>query len=116
MMKDKIVNQYAEALNDNRKERVLNLHRIIMGLFPDATVSLKYKMPTYESDTGWTAIANQKHYVSLYTCDEHHLHSFKEKHPKIKTGKGCINFKDSDELPIEELKSVIRSAMIDNKH
>jgi len=36
---------------------------------------------------GWVAIANQKHYVSLYTCGYHHIERFKQRCPRIKTGK-----------------------------
>ncbi len=68
-------------------------------------------MPTYEAGEGWVAAANQKNCISLYTCSAEHLESFKRKHPKIKTGKGCINFKDSDDIPINDLIPVIKSAM-----
>lgn len=71
----------------------------------------KYRMPTYQYGEGWVAIANQKNYISLYTCGYHHIESFKQKHPGIKTGKGCINFKDKDSLPIQDLKAVVRHAI-----
>ena len=110
------IDQYLDEVPENRKERVLTLHRLILEHFPKAVVSMKYKMPTYELSSGWTAIANQKSYVSLYTCGAHHLETFKQKHPKIKTGKGCINFKDTDDLPLEDISAVIQSAMMDNSH
>lgn len=53
----------------------------------------------------------EKSYVTLYTCAEEHLVSFKKLHPGIKTGKGCINFRDKDPIPLEDLKSVIHSAI-----
>ncbi len=80
-------------------------------MYPSARPSMKYKMPTYELETSWIAIANQKNYISLYTCSAEHISSFKKKYPKIQTGKGCINFKDSDEIPYEYLKPVIKSAL-----
>ena len=40
-----------------------------------------------------------------------HIARFSANHPSQKTGKGCINFKDSDELPEEDLQQVIRSAL-----
>ena len=109
------VKDYFQAAPDIRKERLEQLHEMIMGLYPDAEVSMKYKMPTYQVGDGWVAIANQKHYLSVYTCGAHHLVLFKEKHPEIKTGKGCINLKPSDLLPIEDLQQVIRHAMENDK-
>jgi len=72
---------------------------------------MHYKMPTYRAGEGWVAIANQKRYVSLYTCSPWHLVAFKARHPGIKTGKGCINLRDQDPFPIDDLAAVIRHAM-----
>ena len=68
-------------------------------------------MPTYRAKDGWVALANQKNYVSLYTCGSHHLVEFKKKHPDIKTGKGCINFKETDPIPVAAMKKVITHAI-----
>ena len=68
-------------------------------------------MPTYQVGDGWVALANQKNYVSLYTCGYHHIAAFREKHPKIKTGKACINFRPGDELPLQDLKAVVKHAI-----
>ena len=80
-------------------------------MYPKAVLSMKYKMPTFTQGDGWVAVANQKNYISLYTCSAEHLEGFKMKHPKIKTGKGCINFQDRDGIPLKDLKPVIKSAM-----
>lgn len=105
------VEAYFESAQPNRKEKMLQLRGVILEHFPLAKESMAYKMPTYEFENGWVAIANQKNYVSLYTCGEMHLESFKAVHPKIKTGKGCINFKDKDVIPIDDVVPVIKSAM-----
>ena len=102
---------YLAKATDVRRERLLSIMDLIKALYPDAKESMKYKMPTYTTESGWVAVANQKSYVSLYTCAEEHLVSFKKLHPGIKTGKGCINFRDKDAIPLEDLKSVIRSAI-----
>lgn len=78
---------------------------------PNVVESMAYKMPTYRLGDGWVALANQKQYVSLYTCRAQHLVDFKLANPSIKTGKGCINFKDSDELPEESVAGVIQLAL-----
>ncbi len=105
------VRRYLAAISDDRKGVVTKLHKLIIELYPDAEVDMSYKMPTYRVKGGWVALANQKHYVSLYTCGAEHIADFKEQYPKIKTGKGCINFKRGDPVPTAALKKVIRRAM-----
>ena len=109
-MKSEVKN-YIKSVPTERSERFNTLHSLIIELYPAAVVDMSYKMPTYKVGEGWVALANQKNYISLYTCGYHHIESFKEKHQKIKTGKGCINFKDKDELPIMDIKQVIKHAI-----
>ena len=105
------LDQYLDALPKNRRARLQQIRELILAMYPDAVESMRYKMPTYEYKEGWISVGNQKHYVSLYTCMEQHILSFKASYPKIKTGKGCINFKDKDPIPLEDLKPVIQSAL-----
>lgn len=68
-------------------------------------------MPTCKNGGTWVALANQKQYISLYTCSASHLESYKQKYPQQKTGKGCINFRDSDEIHYDDPELVIRHAI-----
>jgi uncharacterized protein YdhG (YjbR/CyaY superfamily) len=107
----KEVETYLASASEQRRGRLEILHNLIIGQFPEAVVDMEYRMPTYHVANGWVAIANQKNYISLYTCGYHHIEAFKRKHPDIKTGKGCINFKDKDELPVGEIAAVVKHAI-----
>ena len=107
--------KFLEAVPTERKARMKKIHSMILGLYPDAIVDMTYKMPTYRVGEGWVALANQKQYISVYTCGYHHIESFKTKYPKIKTGKGCINFRDTDEIPISDLWDIVRPAIVHPK-
>ena len=102
---------YFESVPEFRRSRLTALHGLITTLFPEAVVGMGYRMPTYRAGEGWVAIANQKNYVSLYTCSASHITAFRDKHPRFKTGKGCINFRDSDDLPLQDLTEVIVHAI-----
>ena len=102
---------YINNIPLHRRARFLQIRQCIISLFPNAIESMKYKMPTFELDSHWIALANQKSYLSVYTCAAHHILSFKQKYPKIKTGKGCLNIKDKDEFILEDLTCVIQSAL-----
>ena len=105
------IDDYVAEIPEARRGRVMAIIDLILSLYPDATASMRYRTPTFETESGWVSVANQKSYISLYTCAEVHIAEFKAKHPEIKTGKGCINFRDSDDIPLEDLRSVISSAM-----
>lgn len=105
------VKTYFSSVPEARKSKFNALQKLILKLYPRITVDMQYRMPTYRFEDGWVAIANQKNYISLYTCGYHHIERFKDKHPEIKTGKGCINFRDKDKLPIEDISAVIKHAI-----
>jgi uncharacterized protein YdhG (YjbR/CyaY superfamily) len=108
---DSRVENYLETIPPVRRSRFDSLHRLILDLYPQAVVDMKYRMPTYQVDDGWVAVANQKNYISLYTCGYHHIEKFKAKHPDIKTGKGCINFRDKDALPLADIEDIVKHAI-----
>jgi uncharacterized protein YdhG (YjbR/CyaY superfamily) len=105
------IKAYINSIPDQRLDRFLSIHNLILKLYPDATVDMSYKMPTYRLGEGWVALANQKSYISLYTCGESHLESYKQKHPEQKTGKGCINFRMRDQIHYDDLEIVIKHAI-----
>lgn len=108
---DAEIQEYFVSVPDERRPVVEKLHHLILSMYPGAELSMKYKMLTYQVGNGWVAIANRKNYVSLYTCGYSHIAEFKEKHPKMKTGKGCINFNPSIVLPERDIERVISHAM-----
>ena len=108
---DHDVQDYLDKQPEAAGRRLREMHALIERLYRDVEVSMKCRLPTFEWNGGRVAIANQKHYVSLYTCSAEHLEEFRLAHPEIRTGKGCIHLRDSDEVPLEDLASVVRSAM-----
>lgn len=61
------VKRYLDAVPAERKSIIDKLHQLIVGLYPDASVSMTYRMPTYKVHNGWVAVATQKRYISLYS-------------------------------------------------
>lgn len=57
------------------------------------------------------ALANQKNYLSLHLIPVYMMPGLRERllaaAPKLKMGKGCLNFKRLDELPLPALAEVI---------
>lgn len=105
------IRYYINGQPEDRRVVLNHLIAMIEEHAPDAQASMRYKMPTFEREDHWIAVANQKHYISVYTCQEAHIEEFKRKHPKVKTGKGCINFTRMDGIPYNDLVSVINNAL-----
>ena len=70
---NKAVREYFIFVPDDRKGIIMKLHEIIVGLYPPAKIDMSYRMPTYKFNSAWVALANQKQYVSLYTCGQKRL-------------------------------------------
>ena len=105
------IDEYMAGVPRGRRGRMEGIIGRIRAWFPDARISMKYKMPTFETGRNWVAVGNQKYYVSLYTCSEEHIAPYIEKHPGTRCGKGCINFRDRDEIDFEDLKEVVTYAL-----
>ncbi|ADE53953.1 iron chaperone [Coraliomargarita akajimensis] len=105
------VTHYLESIPVERRDLLQQLIDTIHTVAPNAIESMDYRMPTYRSKDGWVSVANQKHYISLYTCSEDHIAEFKAKHPRIRCGKGCLNLKPRGALPLKDIKRVIEHAL-----
>ena len=86
------IDQYFNNMPEDRILKAQSVHKIILELFPQSKVNLKYNMPTYEAEKGWQAIGNQKNYWSVYTCSLEKISAYLASNPQEKHGVGCINF------------------------
>jgi uncharacterized protein YdhG (YjbR/CyaY superfamily) len=112
---NKEVQGYIDSIPEERKPLFNKLKSLILELYPDAEVKMWYRMPTFKVKSGWVALANQKHYVSLYTNSAEHIRKFKAKYPTIKTGTACLNLRLKDPIPEDAIKGVIEHAMEHSK-
>ncbi len=105
------IDEYIASLPDNRKQRMIEIREIIRKNFPEVTESMKYKMPTFEYSGNWVAAASQKHYLSIYFCQESLIMNIKQAFPKLSYGKACVRLKDKDIFPRDELEASIIAAL-----
>jgi len=105
------VQRFIDAVPADRRPLFDRLHALILGLYPHAEVVISYGVPTYRAKPGWVALSYWKFGVSLYPNGPHHIAEFKAKYPAIKTGKGSINFRVTDVVPLAALKKVIQHAI-----
>jgi len=112
---DRTVANYIKAMPENRQEKARALHELIAQMFPEARLSMQYKMPTYHLRDNFIAWGNKKSYLSVYTCSSARIAEFRKKYPEIPGGVGCLNFRDKDAFPLAALKKVVRNALSPSK-
>ena len=87
------IDQYFNNMPEDRILKAQSVHKIILELFPQSKVNLKYNMPTYEAEKGWQAIGKQKNYWSVYTWSLEKISAYLASNPQVKHGVGYINFR-----------------------
>ena len=103
--------RYLARLPEARRERALALHGLILGLFPQAAVSLDHRMPTYRLGGQFVAWASMQRHLALYTCSAERIAGFRARHPEVAAGRGCLRFRDRQRLPLADLAQVVRNAL-----
>ncbi len=106
-----MIGAYLATLAPLRQARGEALDASIRELAPDAAVDMSHRMPTYRLGEHFIAWANQKPCLSVYTCSAGRSAAFRAKWPKIKAGVGCVNFKDGDPFPVDDLRTLVRDAL-----
>lgn len=120
--------EYIALLNDERREIIETLDKLIKDTVPEQKRWFAYNMLgygkfdylDYKKQKGqWPviALASQKNYVSLYVCaidSENDRQYIAEKYEKdlgkVSVGKSCIRFKKLDDLNLEVVKKALEEA------
>jgi uncharacterized protein YdhG (YjbR/CyaY superfamily) len=108
---DEAVQRYIDAIPADRRPLFDRLQALILELYPDAEVVISYQIPTYKARGGRVSLGLWRDGVSLYTTGPQHIERFKSRHPAIKTGKASLNFRLTDELPEQDVRQVVESAI-----
>jgi hypothetical protein len=105
---DPTVQRYIDAIPERHRPLFDRLQLLILALYPNAEIVLSYQIPTYKVGRRRVFLGLWKGGVSLHGVP---VEDFKQRHPSIKTGKGSLNFKLTDELPEADIRDVITRAM-----
>jgi len=105
------VQDYINAHEGEQLAFYQKLQDIIDGICPKAEVKLNWRIAVYYHGKLWVGLGFRKDGISFYTMHIPLISAFKEKHPHLKYGKGCINFRLKDEIPVEDIKTLIRKVL-----
>lgn len=105
--------EYINSVRDKRRELYAQLEGMVLEIYPDAVLMKSYGIPKYQNKTGKGGVFMNywKEGVSMHGGGTDFISDFVAAHPEIKTGKGSINFRLSDKIPVEDVKAFINRAM-----
>lgn len=106
--KAKTVDEYLAELPEDRRRALATLRKLIKKTAPAAREEMQYGMPAYTLGAGFCAIASQKHYMALYSCDHAVVEKYRGALGKLDCGKGCIRFRRIEQLPMEVISELLR--------
>jgi hypothetical protein len=106
--------QYLDGLPVERRAEVERVWGLVRKHVPGGFVEeIGAKYLSFKAGDDWlVALANQKNYISLHLMPLYMFPEMKAKFDdaaskKLKCGKGCINFKRAEELPLETLAEIV---------
>ncbi len=123
--KAKTVKEYLKAVPPEKKEAMEFLHAFIQKTVPSLKSHFAANMLGYgtfpyknsKKEMGvWhtVGLASQKNYISIYVCSvvdgKYVAETHKKELGKVTVGKSCISFKKLEDLNLDVLKKVLKTA------
>ncbi len=112
-MSEQNYEQFLNNLPPDRKAEVEKVWNVIRENMPSGySEEIDNKYLSFKTGKDWyVALANQKNYISLHLLPIYIYPELKAKfdaaNKKLKSGKGCINFKNAEDLPLAVIAEII---------
>lgn len=107
MATDPAVDDYLAEAPEPHREALEDLRALVHEVFPDAEESIQYGMPTFDVREHTVSIASQKRHAAFYTCETGDLERYADDLSGVDCGKGCIRFRNRDELPLDVVRHIL---------
>lgn len=101
--------EYFDQLEPQRREPLLRLRKMIVGIWPGIVEDMDREMPTYHlKGRTLCAIASQKNFMVLYIMPYDLLNAFKKDLLVYDRGRSCIRFKRLEPGTIDLFDRIIK--------
>lgn len=110
---DDAVQKYIDAIAPEHRPLFDRIDRLVRDTFPEATLGLTYKMPTYSVGKNRLYVGSWKHGVSVYGWSQSRATDLIARHPTLRSSKGTIQLRAEDGAAItdDELRDLVRAAL-----
>ncbi|MDF3128502.1 DUF1801 domain-containing protein [Kiritimatiellaeota bacterium B1221] len=110
-MMSKEVDAYLAGIPELRRQRLQAFRCAVHINLPGVKETMTYKMPGFEREGRWVAMANQKQYLAIYFCSAELVEPVRKAHPELSIGVGCVRVKDRQAFPVDLLISCAAQAL-----
>lgn len=97
--------RYIEALRGERKRRFIAVRACVLQADPTLTETACRRMPVFTKGRRWVSLASRKRYLAVHFCDPKLLEGIRARHPELDCGLRCVRIRDSQHVPIYELRA-----------
>lgn len=104
------VKAYFESVEPADRKVLETLRKWILAEMPSASETMAYGMPTYLLGEPVVSFKRQKNYFSLYILVEAALAAHAAALSGLNCGKGCIRFRQLEQLPEPTIRVILREA------
>jgi uncharacterized protein YdhG (YjbR/CyaY superfamily) len=110
---DEQVQRYIDEIAPANRPLFDRLHRLILAAYPDATVGISYRIPTYRVGGRRLYVGAWRPGLSVYGWPQGQDGGFADRHPALRTSKGTIRLRPQDAagIPDEDLRDLVRAAL-----
>ncbi len=113
------VDEYIAGFPPDIQERLQQVRSLIQQLAPEAKEIISYSMPAYKIPgvKGYPAIylAAHANHIGMYPLPRHTPDVLTEQLKKYQTGKGTVQFKHNEPLPLDFIKQLVIARVNETK-
>jgi len=107
------IDAYIETFPDNVKVLLKKVREVIKNSAPDASETIKYRMPTYYLFGNLVHFAAYKKHIGFYPTPSG-ITPFKKELSKFVTSKGAIQFPIDKPIPYNLIAKIVKLRVIEN--
>jgi uncharacterized protein YdhG (YjbR/CyaY superfamily) len=109
---DEAVLTYMAGIEPGHRPLFDRVHGLILAAYPEAVVSISYRIPSYKAGRRRLYLGAWAHGISIYGAQGRDG-GFTDRHPELRTSKGTIRLRPEDAAAIgdDELTGLINAAL-----
>lgn len=101
------VDEYILEFENETRERLMAVRKLILETAPEAVESISYGMPAYKANgKPLVYFAGYKSHIGFYATPTGH-EAFAKELSKYKQGKGSVQFPLNEPLPLKLIKEIV---------
>jgi uncharacterized protein YdhG (YjbR/CyaY superfamily) len=110
---DEAAQDYIDHIAPEHRPLFDRIHRLIVEVHPEVSVSLSYKMPAYTVGNRRLSVGTWKHGLSIYGARHGTNDAFTPRHPALKTSKGTLQIRPEDAVDIsdDDFRDLVHAAL-----